>query len=105
MSLSGPRPLLHTAAETAPTAEAARAAPHSQLGPYEGREAEEHLVQQEFAIRVPADLAARNCVWHCVGVRQRAAAQPARDRRVDADACTVSDGRLDADDLANSCAT
>jgi len=44
-------------------------------------------------------------VWHFVGVRQRAAAQPARDRRVDANACTVSDGRLDADDLANSNAT
>jgi len=44
-------------------------------------------------------------VEHCIGVRQRAAAQPARDRHVDADCCTVSDGRLDADDLANSCAT
>ena len=60
---------------------------------------------QERVIRVPVDLAARNCVWHFVGVRQRAATQPACDRRVDADACTVSDGRLDADDLANSCAT
>ena len=103
---SGPRPLvLHTAAETAPTAEAARAAPRSQLGTYEGREAEEHLVRQECVIRVPVDIAARNCVWHCVGVRQRAAEQPARDRRVDADSSTVSDGRLDADDHANSCAT
>ena len=57
------------------------------------------------AFRSTSRAAACNCVWHCVGVRQRAAAQPARDRRVDADACTVSDGRLDADDLANSCAT
>ena len=57
MCASAPHPLvLHTAAETAPTAEAARAAPRSQLGPYKGREAEEHLVRQEFAIRVPIDL-------------------------------------------------